>query len=227
MTVLFSHQSLPVGGRTDCCSICGRPLDEPTAAGLFGLNGVLCRGCQENITLYTPTLSAVLVDPALTVRLWGYTGTPGSPAWNSPSAFIILESRLSESNDLASLTRAYETLTSQGQALIWQLASHSLEGAYERRDANFSYNTLHGIERATSGGVGPDRENEEEHRRLKRLQALLDDPYAITPTELITTQDSLSGMEAEIDRLLMPSESTSASDDTDNSSAEPTLTEFT
>jgi len=185
---------LPIGGRTDVCSLCGLAVVEEEI-GMVGLNGIICRRCAENIVRYTPAVQFVLTQSHEALALYEYQGYPGTPLFKSTAGVVVLEQNGTPVTTADALNTTYDKLNHSAKRLICYIPAGDIPPDYEQaitlvagtdstedntptlpRTAVFNYHAT----------AKKDIDDTKAINRYEHLQSLLPRPFAVLPEGIVT-----------------------------------------
>lgn len=177
--------SLPIGGVTDRCGICGREISPQSEIhiGLLGLNGVACSDCSVNINHYTPGWYA-LESARNQLEIFTYTGHPGTPFYEASVRGVFLDVPEAADHDPLPLQRRYESLDRELQELIWSLPASTLPDGYT--EITPAWEGDHSVSRPYRYQLDDDSEHP-----MTQLTKHLPRPFAVTPNSVVVLDEQM------------------------------------
>jgi len=116
---------LAVGGVTDRCGLCTVLIPGREAVGAFGLDGVICPACAENIARYTPRRAYIGLSGGATLVLYQYHSVHEA----SPGVIFIESSTLGAATP-AEVIAYYHDLPRRVRELVWWFGGDQWPGSY-------------------------------------------------------------------------------------------------
>jgi hypothetical protein len=120
---MSSEITLPVGGLTDKCGVCGRGISGEHERGLIGLNGVLCANCTQNIHLFTPLMAQFNTADGNFFRSYSFSCYPDTPYWDAAANVILINERDLNIRSPEAVTEFYQEVSSPVKEALWNIAS--------------------------------------------------------------------------------------------------------
>lgn len=177
----IAPEGLPIGGQTDICGICGNPPQFHDDV-LLGLNGIVCRNCQEQLMHFTPHIYAFRqrgTHNYLTVI--GYQSHPCGHFFQMETPGLFFHQPMQTSKEL---NEFYRELSDTTKTLLWSVPAGEIPTGYQEIQPPWK-------DECQVAQIHSPKPIDADHP-LRRLDSLTCEQYLITGNSIIVSDNTLT-----------------------------------